>query len=358
MRTFATMRVVAIASLLALYGAGALADCARPRAAFSIPEGGSATEKDLAAADAALAEFGDDVRDYLYCLNGESSQKAVGKDQAARQEIDRAHLSAHNEAANELKGLVACYKTQREIFKSTGGGSKAKPADCSSYIGAAATQATGGGGTPITTNLTVESSGRTTEIAGGRWLFYLVRDDRPRRCSAQQPAEECLYRAVHVRNDSEETLECKGEITYAGTDSKGKPTTTSQLLVSGRGTFVLVESLAKLGVDAQTFDATCTARPRLPPLDTPANCKYEVVKPVSISDYYPESSQDAGEEGPVVVEFTLSGKAARPTDVRAVAGSMYPRLDEAAVKAVGDMVMSSNCDKARYRLKLSFQLQQ
>ena len=83
-----------------------------------------------------------------------------------------------------------------------------------------------------------------------------------------------------------------------------------------------------------------------------------MVKPITIADYYPAASQDAGEEGPVVVEFTLSGKAARPTDVRAVASSMYPRLDEAAVKAVGDMVMSSSCGKARYRLKLSFQLQQ
>jgi TonB family protein len=83
-----------------------------------------------------------------------------------------------------------------------------------------------------------------------------------------------------------------------------------------------------------------------------------VVQPVSISDYYPPASQEAGEEGPVVVEFTVTPKPGRPTDVRAVAGSMYQRLDEAAVKAVGDMVMSSTCGKARYRLKLNFQLDQ
>ena len=205
----------------------------------------------------------------------------------------------------------------------------------------------------------MEASGHTVEFpGGGSWLYYLARDIRPRRCSAQQATEDCLYRAVHVRNDSDEVLECKGEITYAGTDSRGQQTATSQLLVSGRGTYVLVESLAKQGVDAETFDAKCTARAKLPPLDTPANCKYEVVKPITIGDYYPTASQDAGEEGPVVVEFTLSGKAARPTEVRSVASSMYPRLDEAAVKAVGDMVMSSSCGKARYRLKLSFQLQQ
>jgi TonB family protein len=357
MRMFATIRIATIAAALALHATGAFADCARPRPTFSIPEGGSASEKDFAAANAALAEFGGKVRDYLYCLNGESSQKQVGKDQAAREELAKAHVAAHNEAANELKGLAACYNAQHEMLKSTGGGTQPKPADCSSYIAAAASQPTGGG-SPITTQLTVEASGRTTQIPGGSWLFYLARDDRPRRCSKQQAADECLYRAVHVRNDSDETLECRGEITYVGTDSKGQKTTTSKLLVGGRGTFLLVESLAKVGTDAETFDAACTARPKLPALDTPANCKYEVVKPISIGDYYPTASQDAGEEGPVVVEFTLSGKAARPTDVRAVASSMYPRLDEAAVKAVGDMVMSSSCGKARFRLKLNFQLQQ
>ena len=60
----------------------------------------------------------------------------------------------------------------------------------------------------------------------------------------------------------------------------------------------------------------------------------------------------------VTRDSELSGKAAKPTDIRAVSSSMYPHLDEAAIKAVGDMVMSSSCGKARYRLKLSFQLQQ
>ena len=349
---------IIIAGLLLLPGVAAFADCTRPRPTFSIPEGGSASEKDLAAANTALTEFGSKVRDYLYCLNGETSQKSVGKEQAAREEIARAYVATYNEAANELKGLAACYNTQREIFKSTGGGTKAKAADCSSHIAAAANQAPVGG-KPTTTELTVEASGRTTEIpGGGSWLYYLARDIRPRRCSPQQAAEDCLYRAVHVRNDSDETLECRGEITYAGTDNKGRQSATSQLLVTSRGTYLLVEGLAKQGVDAETFDAQCKVRPKLPPLDTPANCKYEVVKPVSIADYYPTASQDAGEEGPVVVEFSLSGKAAKPTDIRAVSSSMYPHLDEAAVKAVGDMVMSSSCGKARYRLKLSFQLQQ
>ena len=353
-----TLFRITVACLLWMHAVAAVADCTRPRPTFSIPEGGSASQQELTAANSALTDFSGKVRDYLNCMNGEMSQKAVGKDAAAREEINKAHAAAYNESANELRGLAACYNTQSEIFKSTGGGSKAKPADCTSYITAAANQV-GGGGTPTTTELTIEASGHTFDVAGGgKWLYYLARDIRSRRCSAQEAAEECLYRAVHVRNDSDEVLECKGEITYVGTDSRGQKTVTGQLLVSGRGTYVLVESLAKQGVDAETFEANCTVRAKLPTLDTPANCKYEVVKPITISDYYPPASRDAGEEGPVIVEFTLSGKAARPTEVRTVASSMYPRLDEAAVKAVGDMVMSSSCGKARFRLKLSFLLQQ
>lgn len=345
-----------IAGFLVLQGAAALADCTRPRPAFEIPEGASANEKGMTTAQTELAAFGAKVRDYLYCLNGEVSQKSVGKDQPAREELSRAHAAAHNEAANELRGIAECYKAQWQRFKSTGGGKENKAADCSSHIAAAAGAA--GSRAPTTTELTVEASGHTFEIPGGSWLYYLVRDDRPRRCSRQQPADECLYRAVHVRNDSDDVLECKAEITYAGTDSNGNATARSQALVSERTTYIVVESLAKRGTDAESFEARCTPRPKLAALDTPAGCKYEVVKPVLIADYYPPASQQAGEEGPVVVEFTLSGKAARPENIRAVAGSMYQRLDEAAVKAVGDMVMSSSCGKARYRLKLSFQLQQ
>ena len=108
---------ITIAALLVLQGAAAFADCTRPRPAFSIPEGGSAGEKDLAAANTALADFGAKVRDYLYCLNGETSQKSVGKEQAAREELAKAYIAAYNDAANELRGLVTCYNTQRELFK-------------------------------------------------------------------------------------------------------------------------------------------------------------------------------------------------------------------------------------------------
>lgn len=345
-----------IFGFLLLGAATASAQCTRPRPGFEVPEGRSATEQDLAEAQKQLFAFAEQVREYMRCLNGDTSQRSIGKDEAARAEIAQAHATKHQEAANELNGLVDCYGAQVQSFKSSGGGKQKRAADCASFISAAQNKSRGR--TPLTSELTVEASGSTQEIPGGSWIYYLVRDDAARACSRDQSARECLYRAVHVRNDSDEVLECKGEITYAGTDSKGKPTVQSQMLVEERSTFILVESLAKLGTNAETFEARCAPRPKLPPLKTAAGCKYEVVQPVSIADYYPPPSQEAAEEGPVIVEFTVTQKPGHPQDVRAVAGSMYERLDQAAVKAVSDMVMSSSCGKARYRLKLNFQLDQ
>lgn len=346
-----------VAALLAVFSFSfsvtSLADCARPRATIEIPDGSSATEQDMTSSQRELVAYADKVREYLRCLNGEMSQKSVGKDETARTEIDKAHIAAHNEAANELGGLVDCYQAQLETFKKSGGGTQKRAADCSTYIKEAANRQRGG---PAMNNLIVESSGNAIDIpGGGSWLYYLVRDDNPRRCS---DAAGCLYRGLHVRNDSDSTLECHGEITYEGSDIDGNATTRARALVPERTTYVVLDSLAKQGINAKTFDMDCKARAKLPPLSTAATCKYEVIKPIAIGDYYPATARQGGEEGPVVVEFTVDGKNSRPTDVKAVASSLYESLDQAAVKAVSDMVMSSNCPKARYRLKLSFQLEQ
>lgn len=350
------MRIpAALAVLLLLSHGTALAECPRPRPDFQIPEGAGATEQELTTLQGKLVSFAEEVREYLRCLNGEVGQRSIGKDEETKAKIAQEHLEKHHEAASELKGLADCYAAQLEAFKSSGGGKERRNADCAPFIEAASNS--GQTRTPLTSRLVVEASGHTYEVDGGSWLFYLVRDDQPRLCSVREATPDCLYRAVHIRNDSDAVLECTAEITYAGTDSNGNKTTRSQMLVADRATYVVVQSLAKRGIDAETFDAQCKARPPLPPLKTPSDCKYEVVQPIAIADYYPEEAREAGHEGPVIVEFTLSGKAARPTDVRAVSGSMYESLDQAAVKAVSDMVMRSSCGKAKFRLKVNFQLE-
>lgn len=353
------MRLTALLLLAACavaYALPASADCTRPSRDFTIPEGATASEQQLLAARDELIEFDRRVGEYQSCLAGEASQKSVGKSDSEREQIAQARLTAHNETVDELMMLGVCLQAQFEAFRASGGGNENKPVDCAAYKGQTPVTGAGpqsGGGSDWVT----EADGRSVELPGGVWSYSLLRDDTLHACGDKGEAQ-CYLRMVFVRNGSDQALECKGTITYDGTDILGKPSAERRVLVPEKSMRGIVVSAAEQSVNASTFDADCAARAPLPPLDTPAGCKYEVVKPVSIGDYYPESSRSANEEGPVVVEFTVKGAADHPTDVKVASSSLYPNIDAAAVKAVTDMVMSSTCKKAKYRLKLSFKLQQ
>ncbi len=342
---------VSSAVLFWVFAQSALADCVRPQASLAVPDGKTANAEQMAATQKQVVAFADDVAKYVSCLQGELGQKSIGKSEAEKATLTKSYAEAHNEAADQVSGLASCFNEQLDAFKESGGGTQMRTVDCKAHIAGAAERASSA---PGAEQMVVESSGHRFDVASGSWLYLLARDQAARPCGTGNL--QCFYRAVIVVNESDETLECKGQITYDGTDIEGKKQTQSQALVNPRASQLVAGGLAKDDVSASLFDAVCKARAKLPALETAANCKYEVVKPVAIGDYYPPASRQAGEEGPVTVEFTVTGKAANPTDVRAVASSLYPALDQAAVKAVSDMVMSSNCPKARYRLKLSFKL--
>lgn len=332
----------------------ASADCQRPAADLTIPDGKSATEQELATARDKLIDFDRRIGEYQNCLAGESSQKSVGKDEATREQIAQARADAHNATVEELAMLGACLQAQYEAFRASGGGSQGAPVDCSAYKGQVPVS-----GAPQTdgSNWVTEADGRSIELPSGVWSYSLYRDDTLRACGEKGEAR-CFLRMVYVRNGSDQTLECTGKIAYGGTDILGKSSTEYRALVPEKSMRAIVISAAEQSVNATTFDADCLARPPLPPLDTPKTCKYEVVKPVSIADYYPEESRKANEQGPVVLEFVVKGAADHPTSVKVVSGSLYPRIDAAAVKAVSDMVLSSSCKQSKFRLKLTFKLDQ
>jgi len=344
----------AVFGLLMLCATTAWANCSRPRPAFEVPEGNSATAEQMAAVQTQVVAFTNEVAEYVRCLQGELGQKSIGKDDTEKAALTQTYATAHNQAADEVTGLVNCFNAHLDTFRSTGGGTQMRAADCSKFIAEAAANTSAPA--QSVEELIVEASGHRFDVDTGSWRYFLARDDTPRACGTSGK-EECLYRAVIVTNESNETLECVGEVTYEGTDITGKKTTRSQALVAERTSRIVASGLAKREINASVFNAECTAREKLRPLDTPANCKYEVVQPIAIADYYPPASRQAGEEGPVTVEFTLRGKAANPTNVKVAASSLFPALDAAAVKAVSDMVMSTNCPKTSYRLRVSFQLQ-
>lgn len=357
------MRFSAVASIglaaLALPLGTAYAACARPETTMTIPDGASATEEEMKTATAALLKLDQEVGEYLRCIKGETSQATVGKDVSTREKILREYVDSHNSISDELAGLAGCFNANLETYRNTKGGTGGKAADCARHMAAAKnrSQAPAPGGTPPPSSIVKEADGHSFELPGGAWSYTLIRDETPRRCG-EQADKTCVKRTVFVTNGSDLELECKAYIKYEGTDAQGREQTNGQAVVSRQMLRAVAWSLAEQGVNASTFEAICTPRAPLPPLKTDAGCKYEVVKPVNISDYYPPESRQMDEQGPVVVEFTVPGKAGNPTDVKVVASSLSPRLDEGAVKAVSAMVMSSACKNQRYRLRLNFQLEE
>jgi TonB family protein len=337
----------------------AYAACTRPNFKITIPEGASATEEEMKAATQTLLKLDQDMGEYLRCIKGEASQSTVGKDEATRQKLLQGYVDSHNSTTDELAGLAACFNAQVEVFKKTKGGAGGKTADCTTHMADAKkrTPAPAAGGTPMPSNIVKEADGYSFELQGGSWSYTLIRDDTPRYCG-EKGDRHCVRRTVFVSNGSDEELECKAYIKYDGTDAKGNAQPQAQAVVLKKTIRAVLASMAEQGVSAGTFEATCKPRPPMPPLNTEAGCKYEVVKPVNISDFYPPDARQADEQGPVVVEFTVPGKASSPTDVKVVASSLSPRLDQGAVQAVGAMIMSSTCKNQRYRLRLNFQLEE
>lgn len=357
---FSVVASIALTALALPLGA-AYADCTRPDAKMTIPDGASATEDEMKKATETLLKLDRDVGEYLRCIKGDTSQNTVGKDEATRTKLLQEYVASHNSMTDELAGLAACFNANLETYRTTKGGAGGKTADCATHMAAAKDrnqqQGPAPGGTPLPSAIVKEADGHSFELAGGAWSYTLIRDETPRYCT-EKADKQCVKRTVFVTNGSEQELECNAYIKYEGTDAQGRPQTEAQAVVMKQTLRAVVWSLAEQGVAASTFEASCKPRAPLPPLNTEANCKYEVVKPVNISDFYPQESRQADEQGPVVVEFTVPGKAASPTDVKVAASSLSPRLDQGAVNAVSAMIMSSQCKNQRYRLRLNFQLEE
>lgn len=356
---FSVVASIALAAVAVPVGL-AQANCPRPDASLTIPDGAVATEDEMKTATAALLKLDQEVGEYLRCIKGEASQETVGKDEQTRTRILQEYVDSHNSMSNALAGLVACFNANLDTYRTTEGGAGGKTADCSTHMEAAKnrTSAPAPGGTPAPSPIVKEADGHSFELETGAWSYTLIRDETPRSCGATAADKVCVKRTVFVTNGSDQELECKAYIKYEGTDAEGREQTDGQAVVSRKTLRAVTSSLAERGVNASLFEAICKPRPPLPPLHTRDGCKYEVVKPVNISDFYPQESRQKDEQGPVVVEFTVPGKASNPTNVTVIATSLSPQLDQAAVRAVSAMVMSSECRNQRYRLRLNFQLEE
>jgi TonB family protein len=342
--------------LLWVGGAIANVECRLPVEPLPIPDGATATRKEMADAVARMRTYNSDVEAYLRCLASEADQASVGKDRATGQSLYETRAALHNSAVERLTGLANCLNLELREFKATGGGSKAAEADCTAALTAvhegAESNAPTTGKVPVT-----ETSGKSSPVSdGGTWDYVLRGGGETQGCpfDSKRP---CAINALTVRNPSSRSLECDAKMTYPVKNGASGVTMQRRGVVMARTERAIIRDLSLPAEPVSTFEVTCTERPPVAAPTTPRECSYQIVKSVLLSDYYPPTSRRADEEGPVQLEFTVPGENAQPTDVTVLAGSLFSRLDEAAVRAVQDMSMTTNCPGQRFRFVIGFELQ-
>ncbi len=103
-------------SILAILAAGALqpasAACNYP-AEVSVPDGGTASEAEMKAANQAVKDYMAKVEEYLACLDEE--EKALGD--MVTDEQKSVHTAKHNAAVDALNAVAARYNEQVQIYK-------------------------------------------------------------------------------------------------------------------------------------------------------------------------------------------------------------------------------------------------
>lgn len=167
--------------------------------------------------------------------------------------------------------------------------------------------------------------------------------------------DKCIWHRLIVDNQSADTLECSGRITYDSFNREQKITVERKMVVSSHARKAVVGDTTKPEVKAMSHTVQCSVRPPPDGSKLTPKCKPTALTAPSKLDY-PAESRLASEEGPVLIEFSLTDKLAAPTEIAVVGSSLWPRLDEAGVKYVSQFAGATDCKHGRFRVPVTFQL--
>jgi len=129
--------ICATAALAALTASPVYAACEAPVAPSHIPDGNTATMKDMVASQQQVVTFNNATNSYLDCLKKEhdSAVQAAGPDISSkdRDKLDKDEATKHNAAVDELNKVAGEFNEQVRAFKAKNAPpppkSDAKPAD-------------------------------------------------------------------------------------------------------------------------------------------------------------------------------------------------------------------------------------
>jgi TonB family protein len=206
-----------------------------------------------------------------------------------------------------------------------------------------------------TMSVAIAGGSSPTETPKQNWSFSVTHDDTPRPCRFPHTTE-CTAVGIEVDNASSQILDCDATIDLDGINNEGVARTGMGGMVLPRTRRLLLKTLLPPNTTIKSGVATCVSRAPLPPLATPKGCSAQVLQAVNMADYYPAVAIRLGESGPVVLQFVLQAEEGHPSDIRVVGSSLSARLDEAAIKALGDMVLKTTCVGNEFRIIVSFEL--
>jgi TonB family protein len=197
------------------------------------------------------------------------------------------------------------------------------------------------------------SSPRT--LPSGFWQYRVMRGAELTNCGMQSERPTYAWHTVHLENVSNDTITCKVQLTCTGRQCFPTTTLSANAVVSPKQQATVIRACIQPN-DTYEIQADCQRRAPRAPLKIPPNCRYDLIRTVSLDEFYPPLSQRLRDRGPVDVAFTLPTAEGVPSDPEVVGSSLSPRLDEAALKAARTLRLRTNCPGTRFEMHLNFEL--
>lgn len=101
------MKHVALVATL-IHGLPVWAGCTLPSPPSKVPDGSTASEKEMIEAMQTLKQYNTDVNNYVKCLEFEANQNRLSRDEQTRE---------HNAAVEGLQSIAAKFNEQVKLFK-------------------------------------------------------------------------------------------------------------------------------------------------------------------------------------------------------------------------------------------------
>jgi len=113
--------LLAAIAIAAVTFAPAYADCAYPPAPGHLPDGSTATLKEMLAAMQQVASYNKQMEAYLSCIQLERdsrvAQAGATLTKAQKQELEAIEIQKHNAAVDQLHSVADQFNAQVKIFK-------------------------------------------------------------------------------------------------------------------------------------------------------------------------------------------------------------------------------------------------